>query len=249
MRIRWSVLVPLVSCGAAVAALSACGGGHNATTTSTSTTTTSYAQAEHLDSLGSEAATEGYFDRGRLLTYPTAVLAEGVSPKAVTLTVNGASQSYNAVVAEILETEAGSSSRTVTDSAFVVIAWQGTDVSELVYLQVAAPDTINDWAALADTLANENLYSTSTATVSLASSGGACGLLDLATITSLVQGSTCTQATVNTSFNLQFAAETGATDSTFVLATTALPGIRLVLPASTGGLDAIAPRLSARRSQ
>src|ERR1700691_4157659 len=68
-----------------------------------------YSEAEHLDSLAQHAGTAGYFDRSRLLTYPTAVLAEGVTPKTVSVSVDGAPINYQVVGAELLQTSAGAS--------------------------------------------------------------------------------------------------------------------------------------------
>jgi hypothetical protein len=219
-------------------ALGACGSSKVTSTGSTSGDTV-YAQAQHFDSLAQQAASAGYFDRSRLLTYPTAVLAEGVAPATVSVTVDGTVQSYQAVAAEILQTPAGSGSLGVSDSIFVLVAWQGDNVSQLIYLNMSAPDTINDDAALTDTLANENL-NTATAAASLATTGGACAFLDLATAAELVQGATCTLATVNASFNLDYVPMVGATDSTFVMTNQALPGVRLVLPVSASGSEVLA---------
>src|ERR1700683_1996389 len=77
---------------------------------STSPTSSTQTQAELFDSLAQQANAGGYFDRGRLLAYPTAVLAEGVSPTSVSISINGSTQKYSAVGAELLQTAAGTTS-------------------------------------------------------------------------------------------------------------------------------------------
>ena len=195
-----------------------------------------YTEAEHLDSLAQAASAAGYFDRGRLLTYPTAVLAEGVTPKTVSVSVDGAPVNYQVVGAELLQTSAGSIGGPPTDSVFVIVAWQGANVDELIYTQISTPDTIDDAAALADTLANGNLIG-GTATAALASATGSCTFLDLTTASELVQGATCMPATITAGFNLEYSPIAGATDSLFAMTSQAVPGVRLVLPSSTGGAD------------
>jgi hypothetical protein len=199
----------------------------------------SYTEAEHLDSLAQQAGASGLFDRSRLLTYPTAVLAEGITPKTVSISVDGAPVSYQVVGAELLQTSAGSTNGPPTDSVFVIVAWQGANVDELIYTQVSTPDTIDDDAVLADTVANENLIG-GTATAALATASGNCAFLDLTTAAELVQGATCSRATITAGFHLEYSPIAGNTDSLFVLTSQAIPGVRLVLPASTGGADLLA---------
>jgi hypothetical protein len=208
-------------------------GSHSAATAPAGQT---YAEAEHLDSLAQQAAAVGYFDRSRLLTYPTAVLAEGVTPKTVSVSVDGAPTNYQVVAAELLQTSAGSTGAPPTDSVFIIVAWEGTNVDELIYTQLSTPDTIDDAAALADTIANGNLIG-GTATASLGSATGSCAFLDLTTAEELVQGATCMPATITASFNLEYSPIAGATDSLFVMTSQAIPGVRLVLPSSAGGED------------
>jgi hypothetical protein len=237
----------LVAVAAATLAVAGCG-----SSKSTSPASAAFAQAQVLDSLAQQAVALGQFDRARLLSYPTAVLAEGITPTPVTVTVNGSSQHFEAVAADIIQTAAGSTSATPTDSDFVIAAWEGSDVTSLIYFQIAAPDTINDAAVLTDTLANVNLTG-GAATAALTTSGGTCSLLDLVTAAALLQGATCTHATITSGFNVTYSPITGAPDSIFVMGSQKIAGIRLVLPASTGGQNRVAPlrhidqRLSAAR--
>lgn len=196
----------------------------------------SFNEARHLDTLARDAASAGEFDRFRLLLYPIAVLAQGVQPGSMSLTVDGASQTYQVAVLEIVGTTAGTTP-TPSDSLFAMVAWTGDDVTQLVYLLVAPSSQLIDAALLRDTSANVAL-TTASVTASLAGVEGACRTLQLATASSLLRG-TCKRATVNASFDLTFAGDSTFPDTTFVLSSQAIPAVRLVLPASNGGQDII----------
>jgi len=85
---RLAVVTTLV-----VASLAAC---HNSA--SAPKATASSMEADHFDSLAVEASAAGEFDRYRLLTYPIAFLAENGVPATISLNVDGASQPYQAGV-------------------------------------------------------------------------------------------------------------------------------------------------------
>ena len=103
--------------------------------------------AGHFDSLAVAASAAGQFDRYRLLAYPIAFLAENGVPASISLSVDGASQKYQAGVLELVGQTAGPSP-VPSDSIFIEFAWTGDDVNQLVYAQVLVPDTLGDVADL-----------------------------------------------------------------------------------------------------
>ena len=206
--------------------------------------TTPAALAVHLDSLQQLAATCGQSDRARLLTYPIAALAQNVTPASISLTVNGSSQPYSAAGLEVVATTAGASP-TVSDSFFVFVAWSDAEASQLFILQAAAPDSLVDWENLAGTV--DNIDGTSgTASVALASNGAACGTpvaLPFSTFNELVSGTTCSQATINITFNVAFAATTTNPNTSYAFTSSSLPSARIIVPA-TGGQLRVPPGLA-----
>ncbi|HKT07545.1 MAG TPA: hypothetical protein VJR24_06600 [Gemmatimonadaceae bacterium] len=232
MHKPWAQLAPIAAvcaiCG--LSTLTACGG-------STAPSAPSFNEARHLDTLAQQAASAGAFDRFRLLQYPIAILAHGVSPESVTVSVNGQDQIFEIAGADLVGTTAGKT-QTPNDSVFIVVAWQGSDVSQLVYAEMDAQSNLIDVAWLTDTTANFNLTSEAVA-AQLTSSSGACVTLRLASPSNLINAK-CTKASITGAFSLNFAA---APDSVgFVLASQAIPGVRLLSTLSNGGQDII-PRL------
>jgi hypothetical protein len=200
--------------------------------------------AASLDTQAVNAATAGQFDRFRLLAYPTAAMSENLAPASVSLTVDGTAQPYQALGIEVVGTTTGTSSQIVpSDSFFVVVAWTGTTVSELVYSNVLMPDTIVDFADLSDTVANFNLAQspTTTSTVAINSMSGGCGsytLPDINTaVESLLLNSKCTSGTATVAFSFYYVPTAANPHTSFVLSSQSIPAIRIVLPASTGGQE------------
>jgi len=228
---RLAVVTTLV-----VASLAAC---HNSA--SAPKATASSMEADHFDSLAVEASAAGEFDRYRLLTYPIAFLAENGVPATISLNVDGASQPYQAGVVELVGQTTGPNP-VPSDSIFVEFAWTGDDVTQLVYAQVLVPDTLGDVADLADTAAN---FSLDSFTVSARSAGvnGKCRTFPLpvadAAAEDLLSGSTCSSGNMAAAFSLFFTPTTGFPNSTFILSSQSLPGIRLVLAQTTGGENRI----------
>ncbi len=196
----------------------------------------SLSEALHLDTLAQQAAAAGEFDRFRLLLYPVAVLAQGVDAASVSLTVDGATQTYQVAAADLVGTTAGPMP-TPSDSVFVVVAWTGDNVSQLVYTLIDPSPSLIDVALLNDTLTNSGLTAHSVS-ASLGTVDGVCTTLKLATAASLLQGK-CQRATVTAAFDLTFAPDSAIPNSHFVLSSQAVPAVRLVLPASNGGQDFI----------
>ncbi len=204
--------------------------------------TPSSMEADHFDSLAVAASAAGQFDRYRLLTYPIAFLAENGVPATISLSVDGASQQYQAGVLELVELTAGPSP-VPSDSIFVEFAWTGDDVTQLVYAQVIVPDTLGDVADLVDTAANVSLDSVTVLTAGSTTATGKCRTFPLPVVDAAAEdflsGSTCSSGNMTAAFSLYFTPTTGYPNSTFILSSQSLPGIRLVLAQSNGGLNRI----------
>jgi hypothetical protein len=212
--------------------------------------------AAQMDTQAVNAASNQQFDRFRLLAYPIAAMSQNVTPATVPLLVNGTSESYSALAVEVVGTTTGLSSEvTPSDSFIVVVAWAGgAEVSDLVYLQVVQPDTLDDWADLMGTVPNfdlDSIGSTPLFNASIASASGGCANYSLPelnqAVVSLLQGSTCKSGTANVGFSLYYSDPT----TSYVLASQTIPAVRLVLPASTGGQERmrqLRTRLSSRLS-
>jgi len=231
MHKPWAVLAPLAAAAAilGVSALTACG-------SSTAPSAPSFDEARHLDTLAQQAAAAGEFDRFRLLEYPVAILAHGVSPESVTVTVDGVQHTFEVAAAELVGTTAGKTP-TANDSVFVVVAWQGSDVSQLVYTVVDVQADLIDVALLQDTAATASL-TTESVGASLGHSAGACITLQLAEPSNLISAK-CTKATVSSAFDLTFVGDSLFPNTHFVLASQSVPAVRLLLSASNGGQDVI----------
>ena len=229
MHKPWTQLAPVAALFAlaGVSTLTACGG-------STAPSAPSFNEARHLDTLAQRAASAGEFDRFRLLQYPVAILGRGVSPESVAVNVNGQDQKFEIAAAELVGTTAGQTP-TPNDSVFIIVAWQGADVSQLIFAELDPQGHLLDVALLTDTTANFNL-TTETVGASLTSSSGACPTLRLSSPSNLINAK-CTKAKITSAFDLTFAADPAALR--FVLTSQALPGVRLLSTLSNGGQDII----------
>jgi hypothetical protein len=235
--------LPLV----AAALLSACGSSSGPKSTASSMA------AAHLDTLAIAASAAGNFNRYRLLTYPIVFLAENGKPASVPLSVDGASQTYQAAVVELVGQTAGPTP-VPSDSVFVEVAWTGANVDQLVYAQVLVPDTIADFAVITDTASNVSLDSITALIAGLSTANGKCRTfklpVDNAAADDFLNGSTCTMWNMTAGFALFFTPNPALPNRAFVLANQTLPGVRIVLAQSNGGQDRIRElraQLSAQR--
>jgi hypothetical protein len=199
-------------------------------------------EAGHFDSLAVVASACAEFDRYRLLTYPIAFLAENGVPASISLNVNGASQPYQAGVVELVGQTAGPNP-VPSDSIFVEFAWTGDNVAQLVSVQVIAPDTAGDVRDLAaGTVANGSVDSLAVVAGS-AGASGTCRTFPLpvadAAAEDLLSGSTCSSGSMLAGFSVVFTPTSGFPDSSFVLASQSIPGVRIVLAQSNGGENRI----------
>ncbi len=240
MRHRWIGISTSLMVGAI---LSACG-----SSTAPKATATQQMAAQ-MDTQAVNAASNQQFDRFRLLAYPIAAMSQNVTPANVSLMVDGAAQSYQALAVEVVGTTTGlAADVTPSDSFIVVVAWTGgAAVNDLVYLQAVQPDSISDWADLTGTVANVDLDSigaTPAFNASITSASGGCANYSLPelnqAVVSLVQNSKCTSGTATVAFALYFAPNPPSNPtSSYVLTSQTIPAVRLVLPASTGGQERI----------
>jgi hypothetical protein len=237
MRVRGNVTVILaaataIGCGSSTGPKKP---GCNSMPADATPPTTTAGLAIHLDSLQQLAAVCAQSDRYQILTFPIAALAENVTPASIALTVNGSSQTYSAVGLEIVGLTAGTS-QTVSDSFFVFVAWSDAEASKVFLLEAQAPDTLDVLQNLSGTHLNSSTNGNSLA-VALASNGAGCGTvvaLPFSASNDLVTGTTCTQATMNVSFDVAFSATSTNPNTSYVLSSTSVPTARIVVPA-TGG--------------
>ncbi len=234
MQKHWTVLASFTTATAVlcVSALAACG-------SSTAPSAPSFNEARHLDTLALQAASESAFDRFRLLQYPVALLARGVSPESVTVSVNGTDQIFEVGALELVGTSAVTTTNktpTPNDSVFVLVAWQGTDVSQLVYLLVDPQADVIDEAQLQDTTPNFDL-TLEAVSASVTKSAGACPTLKLDEPSNLINAK-CTKATITGAFDVTFV-DPSDVSTRFVLTSQSIPGVRLLLTSSNGGQDII----------
>ncbi len=205
--------------------------------------------ARHLDSIAVSAAKSQGLGRDAFMTFPIAVLGEGVSASTVSLSVNGAMQSYQAVALEIVEVTAGPDP-VPSDSLFVLSLWTSPDAASLVTLEIFAPDTIDEIADTEGDVSNGSLVSNnSSPAVSVAgfTHKGRChALTSIITASYLLNGTTCTSGTIAGSFQFQVTAAGSAPANAFVFGTTTLPAVRIVLPAGDGGQQRVIPRVLVR---
>jgi hypothetical protein len=237
----WSVPATLV----VGLALSGCGSSSSGGSIGPNVTA-AHDTAAYLDTLASTAATDGYFDRNSLLSYPIAVFGEGVLPASVSVSVDGSATPYQAAVVELVQQTAGASP-TPSDSAFYLFAYTGTSVTELVFLAIVAPDTLDNWADLSDSIANYNFTNgAQSATVTPGGATTSCNTLTtLSNASDMLLNSTCKYGKASISFDVTFAPDPPINpNSTYVLNATTVPYVRIVLPAGTGGTDHAIRKLS-----
>jgi len=201
----------------------------------------SFVLGVHLDTLAAQAAAAGYFDRYRLLSYPIAALMENVVPSSVSISVDGTTENYQAVVLELVGDTAGTNPAPA-ESLFVVAAWSDSNADELVYTQVALPDTLEDAEDLSDSNSNGLLDSATVLSVAMSSAAGTCKTFTLplanTAVEDFLKSTTCNTGTATAAFSFYFTPGHNP-HSTFVLASQPINAVRLVLPVNTGGQDRI----------
>ena len=243
MMIRRLTILAALTCGLGAAG---CGGGSSSVNPQSSQ---AFAQGAHLDSLAVQAANGGFFDRYRLLAYPTAALMQNLSPSTVTLSVDGTSQTYLGVVLELVGTTAGSTP-TPSDSIYAISLWSDSNADEIVFTQIALPDTLEDAEDLSGTVSNPG-DSATVLSVSLPSTPNKCHLFTPpepnAAVTSLTSGTTCSAGTATTAFTTYFTPTTSNPHSVFALASQSINAVRIVLPANTGGMERLRSLLARPR--
>ncbi|HZS60356.1 MAG TPA: hypothetical protein VFA43_13875 [Gemmatimonadaceae bacterium] len=223
----------------AAALLAACG--------SSSPPPPSFSVARHLDSIAVSSATAHDLGRDAYMTFAIAVLGEGTSASTVSLSVNGATQSYQGVALEIVE-QTGGPNPVPSDSLFVLSLWTSPDAASFLTVEAFAPDTIDNMADTEDSVTNANVvFSNTTPVVSVApfTSKGHChALTSIITASYLLNGTTCQSGTISGSFQFQVTAQSTAPANSFVLGNTTLPAVRIVLPAGDGGQQRLRGSLS-----
>jgi hypothetical protein len=201
-----------------------------------------YVEAVHLDTLANEAAAAGYSDRYRLLAYPIAAMMEDVSPSTVSLSVDGAAETYQAIALEIVGTTAGSTP-TPSDSIYAVAAWSDSDADELVLAEIALPDTLEDAEDLTDTVSNPNFDSATVLSISMPNPTNHCHTFTLplynAAVSDFLTGTQCAAGSATAAFTFYFTPSAVNPHSVFALASQTINAVRLVLPANNNGMARI----------
>jgi hypothetical protein len=243
MIIRRLTILTTVTCGLVAAG---CGGGSSVNPQSSQ----SFMVGGHLDSLAVQASNNHFFDRYRLLAYPVAALMQNLPASTVTLSVDGTSQSYQGVVLELVGTTAGSNP-TPSDSIYAISLWSDSNADEIVFTQIALPDTLEDAEDLTGTVSNPAFDSATVLSVSLPSTPNKCHLFTLpepnAAVTSLTANTTCTAGTATAAFTVFFTPSTTNPHSVFALASQSINAVRIVLPANTNGMERIRSLLARPR--
>jgi hypothetical protein len=201
-----------------------------------------FLQAAHLDTLAVNAANAGNADRYRLLTYPIAAMMENVTPSSVTLSVDGKSETYEGIVLEVVGTTAGSTP-TPSDSIFAITTWSDSNADELVFTEVALPDTLEDAEDLTGIVSNPNFDSATVLSVSMPNPTQHCHAFTPpepdAAVSDFLTGTRCAAGTATAAFTLYFTPSASNPDSVFALASQSMNAVRIVLPANTGGMERV----------
>jgi hypothetical protein len=200
-------------------------------------TSASFVLGAHLDTLAVQAAQAGFSDRYRLLSYPIAALMENLVPSSVSVSVDGTTETYQAAVLELVGTTAGSSP-TPAESLFVVAAWSDSNADELVFTQVALPDTLEDAEDLSDSNSNGSLDSATVLSVAVTDATGSCDTFTLPlaniAVSDFLTNSTCNTGSATAAFTFYFTPSINP-HSVFILNSQPINAVRIVLPANTGG--------------
>jgi hypothetical protein len=219
-------------------AAAGCGGGSSINPESSK----AFVEAVHLDSLAVQAANGGLADRYRLLAYPIAAMMENVTPSSVTLSIDGKSETYQGIVLEMVGTLAGSTP-TPSDSIYAITTWSDSNADELVFAEMAQPDTIEDAEDLSGSVSNPNWDSTTVLSVSMPNPTQHCHTFTLpepnAAVSDFLTGTTCAAGTATAAFTSYFTPDASNPHTVFALASQAMNAVRLVLPANTGGMERI----------
>jgi hypothetical protein len=239
MHIRRLSIIGMLAGGVTAAG---CGGGGKSPVNPGSSA--SFVLGAHLDSLAVQAATAGNFDRYRLLSYPIAALMENLSPSSVSVSVDGSTQSYQAVMLELVGQSAGTTPAPA-ESLFAVAAWSDSNADELVFTEVALPDTLEDAEDLSGIVANGSVDSATVLSVALSSTSGSCHSFTLPVaneaVTDFLKSTSCSTGSGTASFSFYFTPGVNS-HNVFIMNSQTINAVRLVLPPNSGGLERIRPK-------
>lgn len=201
-----------------------------------------FLEAAHLDTLAVNAAQAGNSDRYRLLTYPIAAMMENVTPSSVTLSVDGKSETYQGIVLEVVGTTAGSTP-TPSDSIYAITTWSDSNADELVFTEIALPDTLEDAEDLTGTVSNPNFDSATVLSVSMPNPTKHCHAFTPpeadAAVSDFLTGTTCAAGTATAAFTLYFTPGASNPHTSFTLGSQSMNAVRIVLAENTGGMERV----------
>jgi hypothetical protein len=165
-----------------------------------------------------------------------------VTPSSVTLSIDGKAETYQGIVLEMVGTTAGSTP-TPSDSIYTITTWSDSNADELVFTEMAQPDTIEDAEDLSGSVSNPNWDSTTVLSVSMPNPTQHCHTFTLpepnAAVSDFLTGTTCAAGTATAAFTSYFTPDASNPHTVFALSSQAMNAVRLVLPANTGGMERI----------
>ena len=176
--------------------------------------------AVHFDSLWQRAVETNDNLRQIAMQYIAIPLAFGVSPHAVSITVDGKAAMYQAVAFEFVDVTIQG---TPVDSFYNFAAWADPDANRVLITQYLPAEQQFALGYLDG--AAEQVSTQGTITDTVVSANGTCSAIDLASVYYEASYSTCSRSVQETAFDMQL--DSSQTASEIKLGSVRLPAVRL----------------------
>jgi hypothetical protein len=176
--------------------------------------------AVHFDSLWQRAVETNDNLRQVAMEYIAVPLAFGVSPRNVSITVDGQSATYQAVAFEFVDVTIQGMA---VDSVYNFAAWADPDANRVIISQYLPAE--QDFALGYLNGAAEQVSQQGVITDTVVSATGTCSAIDLASVYYEASYSTCSHSVQETAFDIQFDSSQTATE--IKLGSVRLPAVRL----------------------
>jgi hypothetical protein len=176
--------------------------------------------AVHFDSLWQRAVETNDNLRQVAMEYIAVPLAFGVSPRNVSITVDGQSATYQAVAFEFVDVTIQGMA---VDSVYNFAAWADPDANRVIITQYLPAE--QDFALGYLNGATEQVSEQGAITDTVVSATGTCSAIDLASVYYEASYSTCSHSVQATAFDIQFDSSQTATE--IKLGSVRLPAVRL----------------------
>ena len=176
--------------------------------------------AVHFDSLWQRAVETNDNLRQVAMEYIAVPLAFGVSPRNVSITVDGQPATYQAVAFEFVDVTIQGMA---VDSVYNFAAWADPDANRVIIAQYLPAE--QDFALGYLNGATEQVSQQGAITDTVVSATGTCSAIDLASVYYEASYSTCSHSVQETAFDMQF--DSSQTASEVKLGSVRLPAIRL----------------------